>query len=480
MPDRMDIKSFLDRLEPESLYCPELVVSLAEETGLIYAYVDVENPVEKIRDDALEAVSRFARHKMPHDPDGEIEGKAGWWGCRWQSNGYSCHEKQAEARNTLMGLEAGIFLGSCAQVTEPTSITMRGKRRTFGLGRHRRSLTLVALATCFFAFASFSGLDREGFRILLAEGPAAAYAWFSQRSAEGLEEPGIRFGMAWSLFSKGDFARAEEMGLNLLGEPGIQEATRANIHYMLGHIQTRQGRYALARESFSLSMSIDEELGKDQNLFLTLLGLTDIAIATGEFVQAEGYLEDARVLSEMVPGVSMGDYFNRKKELAFERGHYEEALQYANQCHGAFKADGKQSMLADSLSDMGLLYTLIGDPERGFEKTIEAQELIQLTGNRDKYYYNLANFIALRRYEHRSFEAMAHRIRLYARESNDPRLERLLNFVVYFPFEAAGKQGGSVTNMEQEEYKAATSPNDVRYGESEPSPPNWEETPKDP
>ena len=451
------------RLSPDCLYSPSKIVRQAKEEGLI-------SDTSTSPDEALASVIAFGNEHLPQQPDGMVrEGdhpEPGWWGARWllaleTLDTYS----RTNARRTLtelMGSKHEEPADRGKEVAEMMAPLVRFYKASVS-SRIRKALLLCLTGVCALgAMMTFS--EREGFRILRESGPAAALEWFLAEDAQSFQEnPNIRFGIAWARFSKGDLIASRDICFQLL-ETELPESVEGNVYYLLGHIYGRTGEFEAARKAFETAIEVFERIGHESNAVKTRLGLARAAMENGDYEGARRTLRNTRV--DEVDEKSAAYYYYLHSRMAFLQGNYREALINARLSHQEYLSSGNTNGLADSLSEIGFYLILLGDFEEGFNKTMEAESLIHQIGNTDKHYFNLINFILLRKCEGKSYESMVVSIRDRIAETEDAHLLENLDFALKYDCGAYEEQPARVHGRKRIGRESA-----IPGGEGEPPDP---------
>ena len=449
------------QLKPDKLYTSSTIADTAVESGLLHLYRDEANVSQACRRFCKD-ISEYAQIYLPDEPDRMMrlsDGREapGWFGCRWMlSLSTLSVEQEQELQDLLIDLIADsisvsgraeygrIFepveappaftpppAGSSSQTRENRVVhflTMLLVRFAL-MGRTKKIVLGLVLAGVFSFGAMVTFSHREGFRILREKGPRAALNWFMHADQLEPGNPDIKFGLAWSHFDKGDLERAETLCHELLdGE--IPEKTRGKVFYLLGHIQGKTGRYEASRASFYNALDVYERIGDEINQVITSLGLARSSMENRDFATADD------ILSQDLPMVKdshRGYFFFLRARLAFLREDYEEALTMTRFSHEKYELVGEPNKIADSLVEWSLYSILTGDPDTGFEKALEAQEMIQETGDSDKFYFNLVNFMLIRKCRGEDPQIIGRMIGDWATRNKDSHLYDLLAFAEKYP-----------------------------------------------
>ena len=126
---------------------------------------------------------------------------------------------------------------------------------------------------------------------------------------------------------------------------------------------------------------------------------------------------------------NQGQLFLLKAKLEFFRGNYFSALSFGSEGQAAFQDAGRIGDQADALSDMGFYSMLLGRYGEGYLDTMNAQEIIQKTGNDLKYYFNLVNLLLYQKCKNGPTAPIEKQIRQRIEGEGEHNLRFYLDFV---------------------------------------------------
>lgn len=286
----------------------------------------------------------------------------------------------------------------------------------------------MLLGISLFSLAAVVSAYSEGFRILTEDGPRAALEFY-QRSSNAKQDSMAEFGKAWSKFSFGKLAEAEQDCYRLIQSPNLSPSVRGNAHYLLGHIQLSQIRLEEARENFLVAHSIYQLRGKASSLFDSSLGLAEVAIEQGFLEDAEEILENT-LLYEVDTDYNLGHFYHLHSRIAFLRQDYQYALEMSYESFARYQQPNRKDGLAGGLIDIGFYEILVGSYEDGYAHTMEAQEIIFKTGIERKYYFNLANFLLFNKCREQPIASLKSQIEQRILEEGTSELQNLLDLAL--------------------------------------------------
>ncbi len=427
----MKYVEFFRVLDLDKLYAPSSVARAGQENGLFELEEFQEGDVHyKVR----MAMNRFVSDHFPDEGDGVIEEKGrapmrGWFGWRWKDaippENFSASElAQIERRKARAASPAPL-----SAHREPGPL--HGLKANWG-NRVRKPLLVFSLVILgsFGAFGMVSAFYPEGLRVFREQGPRAALEYFQRASvASKRDDPGLKFGQAWSKYSMGDLKEAQRDCYRLIRDPNLPENIYANALFLLGNIARGYGRYDEADEHLLQAYSLYERLQKDGNLYKTCLAMAQVALARGDLERAESLLEQSLVHHAFAQK-DLGHFYQLKTQTAFLREDYQDALSYSYLRLAEYEKAGMKNNQADALSDIGFYSILLGFYDQGFEKTFQAQELIQKTGDEGKYYLNLINFLLLQRCKGGRYQTLVDQIQKRVDEEENLDLKKYLEFAL--------------------------------------------------
>ena len=299
--------------------------------------------------------------------------------------------------------------------------------------KSRYLIGIIALFLSAYALTSAFSIPAEGFQVLRVEGPIAALNYFKAQQQKQ-SDPGVQFGMAWAKFEAGDLVGAE-LGCNaLLAKRSLPEKMAANSAFLLAYLEARTGRYDESMQHFHYALDIYENIGHHGNIFRSYLGLAEVAMYLNDMDGALYNLDQAWIVNE-IAAKPLGQYYHLRAKHAFLEKDFDLALHFSKKRYEAHREDNYRNGMANALSDIGFYLILTGHPDQAFDKTMEAQELLNKTGDEDTHYYNLINFILLRRCEGRSVNSMVESVQIWIQKVNDMNLKNYLEFAMDFECE---------------------------------------------
>ncbi len=430
----MKYAELIKALDLDLLYAPSTIIANAEELGL---FTRPELRGKNVREKSRGAMNRMAAVHFSSEADGLIEtpGRApmrGWYGWRWKAAIPAHFFEEDEL------LEIEKRKKEPRQSRDELLIQRRNRRdkkrgkriRTSRVGaRHWALALIIGLST--FGLGMVVSSYTTGVRVFLEQGPRAGLAYFRSAERAKTMEPRVVFGQAWATYAMGDYSEAERQAIQLIRDRRTPKPVLGNGFFLLGKVQTRTGQFEEGHENLEKAFMIYEQLGKYGNLFKTSCALAEISIALGNADGADHYLEQALRFNDFA-NANLGGYYHLEAELAFLRGEYQHGLEFSYLSHEAYATANMANNMADALIDIGFYLVLTGRSDEGFETSMAAQELIHKTGDQDKHYYNLVNFIMIRRCEGKSIEGMVGGLRKHNELSGNWKLRRLLEFALTF------------------------------------------------
>ena len=286
---------------------------------------------------------------------------------------------------------------------------------------------LGILSACVFVTAAVFSIKWDFVDFLNAAGPRGAQQHLELSKDQDAK---LQFRKAWTAFAAGEFMRSEEIVRQLLGQdPPVDDKTFADSLFLMGHLALKTNRHEEAVESFQEAFNLYQYLESFSNMYKTKLGLAEVAIEMSDLVSAEDFLNEAAGLNETA-GKGRGHFFYIHAKLSFNREDYASALEKSFASYDAFIADKDLYGASGALSDIGFYSILQGDLETGFEKTMEAQDLIQNFGDQDKYYGNMLNLALLRKCEGHSYNSILERVKAWSLNQGDSNLSKHIAFVL--------------------------------------------------
>ncbi len=434
-----DLIRALDLNKP---YSVATVVAHAEALGFLEKeeFRAARETTEDVRVKIRMAINRLAGQHLPQKEDALLvevgqQPQRAWCGWRWKDAipQYYFDDKELKA------IEEAKKSYLHEEKSSPTTRKWEWLHRFFP--RRVRISLAVFFTAAFLSIGFVAAFYPEGVRVFKERGPSEALDYF--RGAEKFKgrDPVVVFGKAWSKYAVGNFEQAEKDAYRLIQNSSTPDITLGNSFYLLGKIKTRTGSLQEAREQFQRAQNIYEALDRPANLFKNYIGLTELALEAEDLWAAEAFIGEALEIKREA-GMEPWELYQLQAELAFMRAEYHKALQFSYQYHSGYQQAGNLGKTANGLINIGFYLILTGQLNAGFEKTIEAQILINRLGDRDKLYFSLINLLLLRRCEGKSFagieEALIHQID----EKRDYRLQKQLEFALSYPCGIGPEEGG--------------------------------------
>ena len=122
-------------------------------------------------------------------------------------------------------------------------------------------------------------------------------------------------------------------------------------------------------------------------------------------------------------GSAQAAYMGLKVAFLKIDGEYSLALAISKEMYTLYKAEGHEEGQALAMSDMGLLYSALGNTSEAIIMTLKAQSIIQRLGNEQFYYSNLSNWIQIKRCLGEDTEALTQEIMMWALQNDDKMLK---------------------------------------------------------
>lgn len=420
----MKYVSFIKILKADSLYSPSMVVDNPDAKRLFDDAVLEKHDRRKIQN----ALSQFSKTHLPSQEDGLIEelGKPpveGWYGWRWIHALPPYYFTQKEKRTLLK--------------KQPPTTPVRSRKTMW--------IFAAILGMSIFSLGAVVSVYSEGFRILTQDGPRAALEFY-QRSPRAKNDSMADFGKAWSKFSIGKLAEAEQDCYRLIQTPNLSPSVRGNAHYLLGHIQLSQIRLQEARANFLIAQSIYQSRGKATNLFQCALGLAEVEIEQGFLEEADEILENALDYEQETP-LSLGHFYHLKTRIAFFREDYDIALEMSHLNLDEYQKHERKDGMVNALIDIGFYHLLLGSYHAGYSSTMQAHELILKTGIERQYYFNLANVLLFNKCNNHPIDSILTQIQDRVLEEGTSELQGLLDFVLEWECAAPSEYGEDLKDI---------------------------------
>ena len=464
----MKYSKFIKALDFETLYGTASVVAKGEEQGLfeLAEFRDQEESLKDAKTKVRMAINRLASQSLPTKEDGFLSKKGkqplrAWYGWRWKRAIPKYYFEEFEL-NAIKEFEAQSLLRALEKKKASWEINPAGL-----VSFRKTSFVLALLVAAVVLTAGFiSAFYPEGVRVFKEEGPIAAFHYFRGSESFKRRDPVVLFGKAWTKYAIGHFEEAEQDAYDLIKEPGTPEVTVGNCFFLLAKIKTRTGLYHDARDHYQRSQNIFENLNRTANLYKNHIGVAELALESGDDAEAEYYIQLA-LETYKEAGMEPWDIHHLQAELAFRRGDYQRALEYSYRYYSGYKKAGNLGKTADALIDIGFYLLLTGQWEAGFQKTMEAQVLVNKAGDQDKFYFCMINLIMFRRCEGKSYAAIEEALINQIDEKRDQSLQKLLGFALSFPCGAGPELGGE---GDQDPPPNGSSPGQAGEGDTTPPP----------
>ncbi len=426
----MKYSELIRALELDESYSVATVVERAETLG----FLDKEEfrAARETRDDVRVkirmAINRLASQHLPKKEDALLvevgqQPQRAWCGWRWKDAIPKYYFDERELRAIEEAKQA--FLRKKRKYGFPMKLGWLGNR----LPRKAWASLALVFGIGLFAVGFMAALYPEGVRVFREKGPRAALAYFSTAEKYKRKDPVAAFGRAWSRYTLGEFKAAEVGCQNLISRKDTPRVTVGNSYFLLGKIATATGRFDLARSHFGAAIEIFEGLGRGANLFKTYCALADLAMEAGDLAEADFFISEAEASNESA-NMNPGELYQLKAELFFRLEDYERAIVFSYHQYEAFKSVNNVNEKADALVGLGFYLILDGQLDEGFQKTMEAQILINETSGQNKMYYTFLNLLMIRRCEGRGYGALESALVSHIQKNEDQRLQGLLDFVL--------------------------------------------------
>ena len=195
-----------------------------------------------------------------------------------------------------------------------------------------------------------------------------------------------------------DLLAAERLYLSLLAEYEKDEGTPdkgviADLLHTLGTIYLAQGRFPDAKRFFERHHGLAQELGDEQRLARSHLGMGDLALREDRLAEARAHYEAALAIYPAIGArlgeanvlQALGDLALREARLAEARAHYEAAL-------AIYPAIGDRLGEANVRAALGRLALHEGDEKRARRLLEEAVRLHRAIGDTYSVAADLGNF----------------------------------------------------------------------------------------
>lgn len=297
--------------------------------------------------------------------------------------------------------------------------------------RKRKSLFLMAFIALSAIVASYTlqtYSDREGYRILVEQGPQAAIEYFSQAqaTAAGKNDVSIWYGYAWSNFRDRRYGVAEDYCQRILGtNPDMRR--RADVHYLLGFIFLETGRHFMANLRFKDAIELyDKVENGEPNIYRSYLGLARVYMAGNNFDETSRALDLAIRHGGQIK--SLAEYYVLKTELAFKMNDYKLALKYSRISLDDAVGDDPASTAAHI--NIAFYSLLLGDLEGALANNQIASRLI-LKNNFTNYHpFSRLNLLLYKRCAGEDYQVLVDEIEASIIANHDNNLKSLLDFVL--------------------------------------------------
>lgn len=282
-------------------------------------------------------------------------------------------------------------------------------------------------------------LYEEGRKIIQAEGPEAAIAYF-EKVAMGKGSMHALFGLGWAWWEDGNIEESEVVTTFVLTRAKGKNL-KANCNFLLGYIYSQKGELPKAELHMGKARDIYEEMGKLDNLSKALCGLASIQIKSQNFLEAEMTLAKADDVYQQFKKEddlkgpkkpTQGYYYELLSRVSFGLGHYSQALENSKLSYKHYVEAGDEARAIQTLSAVGYYKILNGQIEEGLEDTKRVDEAIYATESEFKRlsYYNAINWIIAYRCSGHDYSEIERSVREGIENNNDLHLMKQLKFAL--------------------------------------------------
>lgn len=263
--------------------------------------------------------------------------------------------------------------------------------------RNRPLRWLVAAMGCLIVLSGLVGtaalfLKPRAYRILREEGLNQALRYVYSSTPRDQKE---LYQQAWMDYRNADYQVSELKATQLLTNLVTSEKMRGDSWYLKAQICLATSRYEDAIDALDHADRTYQVTGPVSNQYRCALGMAKAYLGLGELEEVERYLEVAydHYLSSAGLVPHLGWYYSVRVRLALRQGLYDEALDLTRTMAEIYEDHDEKDGLAGAWIDLGFLYMVNGNLQRGFHYTVRAQSLIMDMGDRRKHVYNLKNYI---------------------------------------------------------------------------------------
>ena len=264
------------------------------------------------------------------------------------------------------------------------------------------------------------------YSILRTQGIRSALSYVATR--ETSDDLGY-YQSAWIDYRAHNLGKAEKKLGSLLASKDTTVKVGADCHYLLGEIRVLQSQYDEAFREYSQAHGIYLSLGRNENLYLSSLGLAKASIRLQDYDRAKEYLDKSRAyydVSSRKQKLELGLWFEMRAKLAFYQQDYTAAAGFAREGASLFEQN-QHSSLAYAYSNLGFFLCLDGALREGFAYTLLAQEKIVATGDRAAHVGNMVNFILYYRSTRLPYQFMIQQVEDFARQTGDLEMQHFLD-----------------------------------------------------
>jgi len=262
------------------------------------------------------------------------------------------------------------------------------------------------------------------------------------------------FNDALSAFDKGNFSEASAIVEEQL-QTGIADLQlKANFLFLHGRIQSKNtALYQEALDSYLQALQLYTEINDTNGLYNTHLKMAQVYLADDRPGEAESALETGLALVAEHHFSPFHLYLTFAR-LAFQRGHYEEAMTYGFWAYQT-RTPGDTDEEADALIALGFYQMLNGYMENGRQLVQRGQIVNVISGNQTKHLYTLVNLALYDRCQGKG-PNLLWLIRDRALAANDAGLIALIDYVDSFDCSATQLRPGEPPPPEPAPYPEPT------------------------
>jgi predicted ATPase/DNA-binding SARP family transcriptional activator len=153
-------------------------------------------------------------------------------------------------------------------------------------------------------------------------------------------------------------------------------SARAKLLYVTGHLRQRQGDLARAREHYTASLGIYQQLGDERQVATVLRGLGEIAQDEGDLLSAKYFYEQSVVLFRGLGDIKGSSFaLGHLGIVAILQGDYEQAAALCTETLALGRERRDSRTIAIALTTLGFVSWGKGNPEQAAPKFAEALAL---------------------------------------------------------------------------------------------------------